>query len=75
MRWGAVGTPPPETAETPAEAGEYLVEEMRQVTERIIGIPATRFQGLSAKQLHLDRDMVQDIETQLAEWRSIIGTA
>lgn len=68
-------TPPPETAETPAEAGEYLVEEMRQVTERIIGIPATRFQGLSAKQIQLVRDMIQDIEAQLAEWRSIIGSS
>ncbi len=48
---------------------------MRQVTERIIGIPATRFQGLSAKHLHLVRGMVQDIEAQLAEWRGIIGTA
>ena len=55
--------------------GWDFVEEMRQVTERIIGIPATRFQGLSAKQIQLVRDMIQDIEAQLAEWRSIIGSS
>jgi len=66
--------PVPEAAETPTEAGEYLVEELRQITERILAVPVTRFQGLSRKQLQVIQDMIQDIENQLTEWKRIIRT-
>jgi len=67
--------PPPEAAETPEEAGGYLVEELRQVTERIMAIAANRFQGLSARQLQIVRAMIEDVEAQLAEWKRIVGPA
>lgn len=67
--------PPPEAAETPAEAGEYFIEELRQITERILAVQAQRFQGLSSHQMQLIRDMIKDVESQLAEWKQIVGAA
>jgi len=67
--------PPPEAGETPAEAGEYLIEELRQITERILSVQGQRFHGLSAHQMQLVRDMIQDIESQLNEWKQTVGAA
>ncbi len=67
-------TPPPETVETPAEAGEYLIEELRQITERVLALQASRFQGLTQRQARFVSDMIDDIVDQLAEWKRIIGT-
>ncbi len=67
--------PPPEMAERPSETGEYLVEELRQITERILAIHVSRFQGLTPRQQRVIHDMISDIESQLDEWKRLVGEA
>ena len=41
--------------------------------DMVLAISTSRFQGLSTKQVAIIRDMMEDVETQLAEWRRVLG--